>query len=262
MTVTARVGIGGLPTTTGATGSSSTLIGVRVGIAGLPTGGSTDPTDPTPVNPLPVNLSSPEDLIIIPSHRPQFMVAVTSGEVSATYQMIIQYADNQNMTSATTLTATFATVDGGVVLTPGADVPDHTWWRARVAQGTTWRSAWTATQSFTVGGIGTAGVLPVTWHLDPTLDRNIHLWHMVPPVANAGDTVTAYGQGFPNPGQGKIVFDGNPLQVTRYVRHVPTGEPDATRTIDNTIVDPEHYEVDFTAPDYDGPGGPLSVEQI
>lgn len=267
MTITTRVGINGLPPTAEVTGGS-TLIGARIGIAGLPTssggggngGGGT--TDPTPVNPLPITLSSPEDQLIIPSSRPQFMVAVTSGELTATYQMIIQYAADAAMTSPSTLTATFTAVDGGVVVSPSSDVPALTYWRARVAQDAVWRSAWTNTFSFTVATIGAPGSLGVAWHVDYALDRDIHLWHLVPPVASAGETITAYGQGFPDPGQGKIVFDGTALQVTRWVRHVPSGAASATRTIDADTVDPEHYEVDFTAPDYDGPGGPLSVEQI
>lgn len=261
MTITVRVGINGLPAIAD-TGSDSTLISVRVSIAGLSSGGTdpTDPTDPTPVDALPITLSSPQDQTVIPSHRPQFMVGVTSSELEAQYSVIIQYANNQAMTSPTTLTADFTTVDGGVVVDPTADVPDTTYWRARVAQGDTWRSAWTDIHSFTVGNIGTPGTLALTWHVDSTAARPIHLWHLSPPVADVGDAVTAYGQGFPDSGQGKVVFNDTICQVTRWVRTAATGADDTDRQINGTSVDPEHYEVDFVAPESDGPGGPLSVE--
>jgi hypothetical protein len=234
------------------------VITVHVGIGGQSSSGGGG-GDPTPVNPLTVTLASPEDQSTVAIANPTFVVGVDTSfeDPTSEYQLILQYADNAAITNPATQTVQFDAVDAGAFITPTA-VPATTYWRARVAQGSTWRSAWSDIHSFTVDNNVTPAICPVTWTVDDSAARPIHLWHLVPPAAAPGDQVTAFGQGFPDPGH--VQFDGAPVNVTSWqlVDQQP-GNPTADRIIDLDDVFPEHYEVVFTVPDYTGPGAALVV---
>lgn len=247
-----------------------TTIGVKVGIAGYggsgtdPGGGGGDPgggtTDPTPVNPLTVTLTSPDDQGTVAVSNPTFVVGVdtSSEDPTATYTLTLQYADNPAFTSAVTLTADFDATDAGAFLTPAGAVPAATYWRARVSQGSTWRSGWSDPQSFTVNNTVTPGSIPITWTVNDAAAPYIHLWHLVPAAAAPGDKVTAYGHGFGD--TGKVLFASVPVAVTSWtLSAAPATSGDAGRVIDGDDVYPEHYEVVFTVPSYSGPGAALEV---
>jgi hypothetical protein len=241
------------------------LIGVLVGVDGIPSAGS-DPgggggtTDPTPVNPLAVTLTSPEDQDTVAVSYPTFVVGVDTSLENplSTYTLILQYADNLAMTNPVQMTADFEGTDAGAFLTPSAAVPATTYWRARVVQGDTWRSAWTDVASFTVNNVTSPVLVPITWTVADSADRPIHVWHLVPPAQTPGNTVMIYGQGFP--ASGKVLFDGVPITVTSWsATSVPASSGDANRVIDGDNVYPSHYEVVIIVPSYTGPGAALTV---
>jgi len=180
-------------------------------------------------------------------------------EDTATYTVTIQYAANDLFTGATTLTGDFDATEGGVELTPASAVPNTTYWRARLSQGNVGRSAWTEPAHFTVSTGTSATVLPLVWTVDPAAARPIHLWHVDPVGPDAGDVVTVYGQGFP--ASGRLTFGDGELTVTSWQRVAASDEiTSGTAQINGDVVDPEHYEVTFTAPNYSGPGEALTVE--
>lgn len=224
-------------------------------------GGDPDPDPGTVVDALDVILTSPVDGDVVATNLPEFVVAVDTDneDDDATFTLTVQYAADDTFTSAVTITEDFDTVDGGAFLTPTTNVPATTYWRAQVSQGATLRSEWTQAASFTVNSTITATTLPVTWTVDDGADRPIHLWHLDPPGPDIGDTVTVYGQGFPD--NGHLSFGDLLLDVGSWTL-VDAADLDnlSDRTIDGDRVDPEHYEVTFVAPVYDGPGAALSVE--
>lgn len=239
---------------------------VLAGIYGKATSGGTDPgggggtTDPTPVNPLTVTLTSPDDQDTVAVTNPTFVVGVDTSMESplATYTLILQYADNQAMTGPTQLTADFDGTDAGAFITPSTAVPATTYWRARVVQGDTWRSAWTDVASFSVDSVTVPAQVPITWTVADSATRPIHVWHLEPPAQSPGGSVTVYGQGFPD--SGRVLFDGVPVTVTSWtVSGVPASSGDANRIIDGDDVYPEHWEVIITVPAYTGPGAALTV---
>lgn len=244
-------------------------ISINVGIAGFggTGGGGTDPggggTDPTPVNPIAVTLSSPDDQSTVISSTPTFAVGVDTATENpqSVYTLHLQYADNPAFTNPIELTAEFTAVEAGAYLTPTGPVPAATWWRARVAQATTWRSAWSTAQSFTVNTTIVPGQAPITWTVssDPAVGRNPHVWYILPPAAYPGDTVTVYGEGFTDSGHGSVWVGPVEATVISWTFVPQIGNPDDTRHIDGDDLYPEHYEVVITVPNIDPPGAAIQV---
>lgn len=233
---------------------------IEIGSAWPGAGGSTPPVDPPVVDPLDVSLTDPADTQTVITYRPSFTVAVDTSDEDddATFTMTIQYADNADFTNPQVLTGDFDTVDAGIVLTATSNIAQTTYWRARVSQGSTLRSAWTPAARFNVNSSVVPTELSVTWNVDAsTAVRPIHLWHFDPPGPDAGDVVTVYGQGFPS--TGALRFGDGYLSVTSW-RLIPAANLGTTSVIDGDNVDPEHYEVTFVAPAYSGPGEALTVE--
>lgn len=244
-------------------------IQVAVGIAGFNAGGGgTDPgggggtTDPTPVNPIAVTLSSPDDQATVADSTPTFIVGVDTSleDPQASYTLHLQYAATQDMASPTELTADFTAVEAGAYLTPASAVPATTWWRARVAQGTVWRSAWTDPQSFSVNTTVTASSVPVTWTVssNATVGRRIHVWYILPSAAYPGDKVTVYGEGLPD-SPGSVWVGPVKATVVSWTFIAQQGNPDDTRHITGDDITPEHYEVVITVPSISPPGAALEV---
>jgi hypothetical protein len=236
-------------------------IGVHAGIAGLTSSsGEVIPPDPTPVDPLTVTLSSPDDQAVVAIDSPTFAVGVDTSleDPLSTYTLHLQYADNQDMTDATELTADFTAVDGGAFLA-STSVPATTWWRARAGQGAVWRSAWTAAQVFTVSSTVPAAQASLSWTVDTAhTGRLIHLWHLDPPAAAPGEKITIYGEGFPDSG-GRVLLGNVQCTVNSWNFVHQVGNPDDTRHITGADITAEHYEVVITVPSYATPGGPLEV---
>jgi hypothetical protein len=235
------------------------------GINGVPTGtggdngGGGNTPDPDPVDPLTVTLTSPEDQSTVAVSNPTFIVGVDTSleDPSATYTLHLQYAASTDFSAATELTADFTAIDAGAFLA-ASSVPATTYWRARVAQGDTWRSAWSDPQTFTVSASADPSQIPVTWTvLSPGGARHIHLWHIVPPAGAPGDKVTVYGEGFS--GSGNVLLGGTPVVVDSWTFVPQQGNPDDTRHITGTDITPEHYAVVITVPGASPPGGALEV---
>lgn len=205
-------------------------------------------------------LSAPDDDTVVLTAKPEFMIGVSGPDDDTIYTVELQYADNAAMTGPSTLTATFEAVDGGAVLTPAGPVPDTTYWRARLLEGSTIRLGWSAARKFTVATTTTSTNLPVTWDVSGTADRLIHVWHLDPPGPIVGDIVTIYGQGFP--ASGSLTFGDLVLPATAWQLVPATSDntDDDLRRIEGDTVTPEHFEVQFAAPDDDGPGGALVLE--
>jgi hypothetical protein len=206
-----------------------------------------------------IRLIAPADGDTVEIARPQFVVALNSVLLTATWTVQVQYADNDTFTGATTLTQNITAVDGGLWLDPPRDVPATTFWRARILDDVGAAEVdWTDPISFTVDTVLTPVLLDVVWHVDSAASRPIHLWSLDPSTASPGDTVTCYGQGFPAAGQ--VYFDGNPTSVTRWERKSAViGSTTDQRHINPDGVEPEHYEADFTVPGYSGPGAIVEV---
>lgn len=238
------------------------VFNVKVGFAGS-SGGGSDPgggTDPTPVNPITVTLTSPDDQSTVAVTNPTFVVGVDTSleDPQADFTVHLQYSASQSMANPIELTADFEGVDAGVFVTPVAAVPATTWWRARVAQGTTWRSAWTTPQSFTVSSTVSPSSTPITWTVQsPGGSRDIHVWSIYPATASPGDTVTVYGQAFND--TGKILLGGTPVVVREWNFIAQQGNPDDTRHITGTDITPEHWEAVITVPGISPPGAALEV---
>lgn len=207
-------------------------------------------------------LTAPEKDAVLPTSTPQFIVAMHLDEedFTAQYTIEVQYADNPAMTNPTVLSAATTATEGGVFLTPTSPVPNTTYWRARLLADGNVRVGWSAVRAFTVVTVGTSASLPVTWVLDPAAERPIHVWHVDPPGPVVGDTVTIYGQGFPvfpTLSFGDLVI---PTSGVQQVAALPANADDSTRLIEGDVVTPEHQELQFVAPEYDGPGEALVLE--
>jgi hypothetical protein len=129
-----------------------------------------------------------------------------------------------------------------------------------VLSGTTEVIGWSSPNLFTVAATVTPVSLPVSWTVSSSAARPIHLWHIDPAGPEVDETVTVYGQGFP--ATGFIYFNGEVLTTVQSWELIPATAENTTadRRISGSDVTCEHYEVVFTAPVYDGPGAPLSVE--
>lgn len=207
-------------------------------------------------------LSAPQDLSVVATSTPDFVVGVLSDDDDddSTYTIQVQYAGDAAFTSPVTLSADAPAVDGGAILSPTGAVPDSTWWRARLVQDGQVILDWSAAQSFTVDADISATSLPLTWSVAASAGRDIHLWHLDPPGPDIGDTVTVYGHGFPDTGH--LSLGTLNLDVASWVLVPATADnsDDELRVIDGDTVTCEHYEVTFVAPTYDGPGAALTVE--
>lgn len=221
-------------------------VGVTIGIPQFWTGGMV--------------LSAPEDGSIVLTDTPTFVVGITSPDDEAVYTLDVQYDDNAAFTSPVTLTATVYTTDGGAVFIPASAVPATTYWRARLSENGSVRIGWTSAHTFTTNTVITPSTFPVTWTVDSTTERPIHVWHFDPAGPIDGDTITLYGQGFP--ASGTLLF-GDTVLPTLTWGLVPASADngdDSTRSIDGDNVTPEHFEVTFAAPSDDDNGAVLSLE--
>jgi hypothetical protein len=207
-----------------------------------------------------VTLSSPAGGDTVATRRPQFVVGLRADDDTLVYTIEVQYADNADFTGATTLSMPAPVVDGGEILTPTADVPTHTYWRARLLLDGVEQLGWSDPQDFTTAADVTPVVLPITWSVATGAVRAPHLWHFDPPGGTTGDTVTVYGQGFGT--SGTVLLGDTAVQVQSWTRVAATDDngDDTARTIDGGDVTCEHDEIVITVPAVDGPGDALTVE--
>lgn len=207
-------------------------------------------------------LTSPEAEERVAVYRPEFVVGFTSGDdVETVYYIEIQYDDDETFDNAQSVVLPAPVVDGGVVWTPSEDVFDTTYWRARLvdADGDP-LTAYTNSQYFTVDASVLSVQMFVRWDVVSSTPRPIHLWHFDPPGAMEGETVTAYGHGFP--ANGVLRMNGDVIPVQSWALVPPTDNLATNeRAIDGDDVDSEHYEVVFTAPAVEEPGGAITVEE-
>lgn len=204
-----------------------------------------------------VDLSAPEADATIVSSTPRFMVGVDlSTDEDVNYVVEVQYDDNPGFTSPTTVDAEANTGDGGAVLSPDAPLSGTIHWRARVLVDEQPVSDWTTAQKFTISAVTAATTLAVTWTVDASKKPPIHLWHFYPAGPSVGDTVTIYGQGFPTSALGYIQYGGFDITATSWTK--VAAQPGGV--IEGGNVNPEHWEIVFTAPNhYPGTGAVLTV---
>lgn len=209
-----------------------------------------------------LTLSDPEDGEYVNSFHPQLTVALESADADEVYQIEIQY-DSASTFDIEPVNAVIdvPVVDGGAVWTPTTAVYPFTYWRARLlSSGDEVIVGWTEPRAFSVVTEASSVGLAVTWVVDSTAVRPIHLWHFDPPGVEEGDLVTVYGQGFPL-STGSLTLNGEPIAADTWELVEANSTADhATRAIDAYNVDPEHFEVRFIAPPGDDIGGPLTVE--
>lgn len=206
-------------------------------------------------------LTQPEQGEIIATATPQFIVAVDQHDDDLTYTVEIQYDESSDFSSPYTLSGDVDSSDGGLDITATQALTGSTgYWRARLLLAGVELITWTAANTFTIDATVSAQSLPVTWTVDANAARPIHLWHFDPPGPAVGELVTAYGQGFPS--SGNLTFADGPLPYQSWqLIAASTAMSSEARTIDGDVVDPEHYEVTFTAPEVgDEPGGAFVVE--
>lgn len=207
-----------------------------------------------------LTLSAPSSGDVLRIARPTFTVALSAPDPTVVYTIEIQYDDNASFTSPVTLSSALTAADGGVSLAATTDVPATTYWRARLLLAGSEEVTWTLPASFTVSTAVTPATLAVQWTADANAARPIHVWHFDPAGPLDGDTVTIYGQGFP--ATGSLTFGDTVLPTTGWQLVAATADnaDDTKRVIEGSAVTPEHYEVQFTAPVSDGPGGALVLE--
>lgn len=209
---------------------------------------------------VPVTLTptSPADGDTVEITRPQFVAAFDAHDQSATFTVEIQYADNPGFSNPITLSGDTTAIDGGVHLSATSDVYSDTYWRTRLLQNGQVQLDWSLPLHFTYSAQLSSSDCSITYDVAANASRPIHLWHLVPPAASVGDTVTAYGMGMPTYGQ--VTLDGSPCTITGWQLESAVIESiTASRQIDYDVVDPEHYEIVFTVPDVQPPGGQLEV---
>lgn len=201
-------------------------------------------------------LTDPDDEAVVPFARPEFVVGVQDPD-DGDYQVELQIADNTDFTDAHDIIADVVYTDGGLTYTPDFDIPATTYWRARLLHNGPVLIPWSDTFSVSVDVTVSAATLPVSWTPAADLTAPVHLWHIEPPGAEPGDSVTIYGTGF---GATPVVtILDSTAEVTRseLVAAIEAGE---LRVIDGDVVDPEHWEIDMVVPDVEEPGGPVQVE--
>ncbi len=211
-----------------------------------------------------LTLSSPEQDEVITTGFPQFMIGLLSAQDDETaYVIEAQYATDAAFADATTVTLPVTVADGGATFVPDTALTGYArastfYWRARLLS-TTGEVIidYGDAISFTVDATVTAASIPVTFDVVEDGPRPIHLWHFDPPGGEVGEPLTAYGQGFP--GQpGNVTVGGVPADIISW--ELIPAIADADRIIDGDYVTCEHYEVVFTVPEIDEPGGPALVE--
>jgi hypothetical protein len=208
-----------------------------------------------------LTLTAPDDGETVAVSNPQFIVALDSADdPDSVYTIEVQYDSTADFTDPISLTADCAVSDGGATLIPTDPVPAHTFWRARLLQNGVPVLDWTDEREFTVNTAITAVSLALSWTVDPSGEREVHLWHFDPAGPAEGEPVTVYGQGFPV-GGGSISLGGQPLSVESWtlVPATPAASGDE-RTIADETADPEHFEVVFAAPAANDIGGVFLVE--
>lgn len=201
--------------------------------------------------------TQPEDGETLGTNYPEFIVAVDQRDLTKTYTVELQYYGTDGPDTAVTLSQDVDPIVGGAYITPTVAFPDiGIWfWRVRLLLDGVEQIGWTQPWSFTVDTVIQPAYLEVDWTVNPAAPREIHLWHFDPPGPDVGDTVTAYGQGFPLT-PGRITCADIPLDIVSWTLVPAVADP---AVIDGDTVDPEHFEVVFTAPNIDG-GGPFVVE--
>lgn len=205
-----------------------------------------------------LDLTSPADGDTVEIARPQFVAAFDAHDQIATFTIEIQYADNPTFTNPVTLSGDTTALDGGVHLNATSDVYPDTYWRARLLQNGQVQLDWSLPVHFTYSTQLAASDCPVTWQVAAGISPPIHLWHVVPPAAAPGATVTAYGMGLSTSEQ--VTLDGVPCTVVSWTLEPAVIDSiTANRLIDRDEVDPEHFKIVFTVPGVQPPGGLLEV---
>lgn len=203
-----------------------------------------------------LTLTQPDNGEVVATYTPTFIVAVDQHDDNLTYTIELRYDDNLLFTDPVTVSSDVDPVVGGVFLTPSTPVPDITYWQVRLLLDGVEQVGWTPWRLFEVDTSDAGTTLTVTWDVSAAQTREIHLWHFDPPGPEAGDTVTAYGQGFPlTPGH--ISVADIPIEIESWTLVPATADP---MVINASTVEPEHFEVVFTAPEVDNGGGPFVVE--
>lgn len=206
-----------------------------------------------------IYLTQPDDGETVANHRPEFIIGLQQHDESLSYTIELQYAAVvDDFTNPVTLSYTLPGGSDGLWVTPDADIPDVTIWRVRLLLDGVEQIGWSTPRTLIVAPAAVPTTLPVTWTIDNTQPREIHLWHFDPPGALAGQVVTAYGQGFPL-ATGQIVLDTTLISPMRW--ELVPASPETPGVIDGGVVDPEHFEVDFIAPNISG-GGAVTVEAL
>lgn len=200
-------------------------------------------------------LAAPADAAILPSSTTTFTVGIHNYDDRA-YTIEVQYADNTNFTNATLITAPVDTSISGADFKSVGPLPSVGYWRSRLWLGTQIALDWSDYQSFSVAATFAAIKMPVSWTVNASATRPVHVWHIDPPSADVGSLITIYGQGFPT--TGTVTCMGGTVAQTSWTR-VPDSGASSGRQINASINDPEHYEVVVTVPDVEEPGGPLVV---
>jgi hypothetical protein len=204
-----------------------------------------------------LTLTQPDDGEVVATHRPEFIVGLDQRDESISYTIEIQYDDDADFSSPITLSRTVGGTTGGLFLVPDSDVPNAAFWRARLLLNGVEQITWSAPNAFTVSAGAAASSLPVSWRVSASAEREIHLWHTDPPGPSVGDTVTAYGQGFPL-STGSLLLGDDTVPVLSW--DLVAADPANAGVIDGPVIGPEHFAVTFVAPEIEPPGGPLTVE--
>lgn len=206
-------------------------------------------------------LTQPVDGEVIVTSSPQFIVALQQHDDDTVYTIEIQYDESSDFSSPITLTGDSDSTGGGVVFDATTALTGSTgYWRARLLLEGQELITWTPANTFTIDATVTSQNLPVTWTVSTGAARPIHLWHVDPPGPHVGDLLTAYGQGFPATGNLTVADLPQAFESWQLIA-ASTAMSGEGRVIDADVVDPEHYEVTFYAPDLgDEPGGALVVE--
>lgn len=206
-----------------------------------------------------LTLSSPALNETVATGFPQFLIGLVSAQDDETaYVIEAQYASTPAFADATTLELPLTVADGGVSFIPATALSGTVYWRARLLSATGEIILdYDDTVSFTVDSTVTAATIPVSWDVVEDGPRPIHLWHFDPPGGEVGEPLTAYGMGFP--GQpGNVTVGGVAAEIISWdlVPAIDGAEP----FMGGDYVTCEHYEVVFTVPEIDEPGGPALVE--
>lgn len=211
------------------------------------------------------DLVSPVDAAVLPVTRPAFTVLVVTYDiVTADVVVVIEVANNDAFIGPIYLSVPTALLIGSNLITATVDEdldPGLYYWRASLTIDFLSLTP-TAARTFTVDPTAGDHTIPLTWTVaaGPT---DPHLWAVSPAAGQPGDTVTLFGQGFPD--TGAVLLDGTELTVLSWTTTIAATGAASTdaRIIDpgaDPVVDPEHDEIVIVIPDTAAtPGGQLTV---